>query len=330
VRLLGAAPSPGLFTMTTREYERLPGIFSPGQRVVEAAGTRFEHETRIDSLGYRGSDFPRAKPAGERRVLYAGDSFTYGHNVGDAETLPAQLERMLSEACGPARVINAGVSGTAIAGQDEMIRRGLPLDPDLVVLMYHENDIDELAFSRIWDQLAENRRIKSRFPVSVVYHLLRNSALWNLAQDVRRRLRDHPPQSAEWRADEGREEGPAVADADAPAIVAARAEYAERLRALRDTLGARGIPFVFVLYPHPGSVRDGHGARDYDWIRATAEGLGVPVVDLLPPLRGSGVALETLYLLPDDYHPAPAGFAVAARTVLDSIRVRVPTIACGP
>ena len=161
IHLVGLAPPVGLFTVSAQEYARVPGIFSPNQRVTEGTGTRFVHATRIDSLGYRGPDFPRIKDDGEFRILYVGDSFTYGHNVADDETLPARLETQLSTVCAEARVINAGLSGSTIVGQDEMALRGLTVAPDLVVLMYHENDIDELIGSRIWSDLAENRRIKS-------------------------------------------------------------------------------------------------------------------------------------------------------------------------
>ena len=96
IQLAGLAPPAGLFTVTAQEYARLPGIFGPSQSVIEGTGTRFAHPTRIDSLGYRGADFPRQKETGEFRVLSVGDSCTYGHNVGDRETLPAQLEMQLS------------------------------------------------------------------------------------------------------------------------------------------------------------------------------------------------------------------------------------------
>lgn len=310
LRITGTAPPPGLFTVTREEYERIPGIFGPSQRVRGGIGSRFEHEARIDSLGFRGADFPRAKPAGEFRVLYVGDSFTYGHNVADEAALPAQLEASLQRVCGQARVVNAGVSGSTIAGQDEMVRRGLAVAPDLVILMYHENDIDELAYSRIWEQLAENRRIKSRFPVSLTYRLLRSSAIWNIAQNVRRGRSFQPAQSAGTR-----EAAEARISDDTTLIDAARAEYVQRLAAITDTLRAHETPFLFVLFPHPESVRESRGGRDYEWIRLAAVGLSLPVVDLLPPLLASTAPIEELFLVPEDYHPSAVGYAVGARSI---------------
>ena len=230
IHLVGLAPPTGLFTVTEQEYARVPGIFSPNQSVTEGTGTRFVHATRIDSLGYRGANFPRRKADREFRVLYVGDSFTYGHNVADHETLPVQLERQLSTVCNKAHVVNAGLSGSTIDGQDEMVLRGLTIAPDLVVVMYHENDIDELMGARIWSGLAENRRIKSRFPASLVYRLLRRSAIWNLALDARRSLLSQPVKS--WAR-------PSPQQAPAEAVEAAQREYSDRLSAVADTL--RGL-----------------------------------------------------------------------------------------
>ena len=303
IHVAGLAPPAGLFTVTAREYARIPGIFGPNQRVTEGTGTRFAHPTQIDSLGFRGPDFPREKESGEFRILYVGDSFTYGHNVADGETLPAQLERQLSTTCVRTRVINAGLSGSTIVGQDEMALRGLTVSPDLVVLMYHENDIDELMGPRIWSQLAENRRIKSRFPVSLLYQLLRRSALWNLAQDARRSVFLHPVKS-----------GVRPSDRQAPpaAVEAAQREYGDHLSALADTLRKLEVPFVFALFPHPESVRSGRGGRDYDSIRAIARSLGVPTVDFLETLQRANASVEDAFLVPEDYHPSARGHEIAA------------------
>lgn len=56
-------------------------------------------------------------------MIAVGDSFTAGSEVADAETWPAQLERLID---GP--VINAGVGGY---GTDQMILRSESLLPVL-------------------------------------------------------------------------------------------------------------------------------------------------------------------------------------------------------
>lgn len=321
LRVLGLAPPPGLFTVTESEYQRLPGTFSPGQRVTANEGTPFEHVTSINQLGYRGANFPRTKPPGQSRVLYAGDSFTWGHNVNDGETTPARLQAWLEDRCGPTVVANAGLSGTSILAQEAIIERGLVIDPDAVVLMYHENDIDELMHSRIWDQLAANRRAKSRFPVSVLYPVVRSSALWNMAQHVRRVVHFRDKDAARTRDVQNDEDG-------SIAVERARAEYRARLEAIKETLDERGIPIVFVAFPHPESVTEGRGGRDYDWILAAARDLDLPVLDLLRPLQNAPLTVPEAYLVPDDYHPSPAGHAFAATVIGEFLMAEVGASFC--
>ena len=313
LRTLGLAPPPGLFTVTEAEYQRIPGIFAPNQRATANPGTRFEHVTTINALGYRGSDFPREKPPGQVRVLFAGDSFTWGHNVDDDATTPARLQANLEARCVSAVVANAGMSGTTILAHEAMISRGLAIDPDVVILMYHENDIDELIYSRMWEQLSANRRTKSRFPLSLVYPVVRTSALWNLAQDARRRFHFRKQDTARTR-DVARD---AQEDSESESVQRARAEYRVRLEAIGTTLADTGIPFLFVTYPHPNSVTAGEGGRDYAWVTETARELGLSVLDLLPLLRNGPLTVEQAYLIPDDYHPSEAGHAFAATVIAD-------------
>ncbi|MBK7905607.1 MAG: hypothetical protein IPJ78_03495 [Gemmatimonadetes bacterium] len=99
---------------------------------------------RINSLGYRGPEIPREKPPGEYRVVMIGDSFTFGDYVDDHETLPAKLEEALRADCAAVRAINAGVMNTTIDSHAQMAERALALEPDLVVLTFYENDVDDL------------------------------------------------------------------------------------------------------------------------------------------------------------------------------------------
>jgi hypothetical protein len=63
----------------------------------------------IDAEGCR-SNGPDPRPPGERELLTVGDSFTFGDQVGDADTWPAALQRLLAT---PVR--NAGVFGYSFA-----------------------------------------------------------------------------------------------------------------------------------------------------------------------------------------------------------------------
>src|SRR6185503_2752348 len=83
-------------------YDGLPGVRG-----------RFHGQTVThNSQGNRGPEAAFAKPSGVRRVVVIGDSQAWGYGVGDDETIPAQLQRLLNEAGGARyEVLNLGVGG---------------------------------------------------------------------------------------------------------------------------------------------------------------------------------------------------------------------------
>jgi hypothetical protein len=70
----------------------------------------------------------------------------------------------LADHCAGGRVINAGVGGTTIDGEREMIRRGLALRPDIAVLMFYDNHIAALVAPTLGEIMTENRRKIHHFP----------------------------------------------------------------------------------------------------------------------------------------------------------------------
>jgi lysophospholipase L1-like esterase len=101
-------------------------------------------EIRINSLGLRGEEVARRKPAGCFRVLCMGGSTTFdGFNGGDIHW-PLLLERKL-QARFPGRkieVLNAGVNGWSTAHSlTHFLFDGLALEPDLVIVHHSVNDL---------------------------------------------------------------------------------------------------------------------------------------------------------------------------------------------
>lgn len=88
----------------------------------------------VNSHGARGTaEFPLAKPAGEKRIVVVGDSFTFGEGVADADVYTSIMEEILDGV----RVINLGVLGYGTDQQYLRLRReGFTFDPDLVILAF--------------------------------------------------------------------------------------------------------------------------------------------------------------------------------------------------
>lgn len=308
LRISGLAPTGGLATVTQAEFDRVPGLFSPGQRLVDRVVPSLPYPVTIDSLGYRGTpDFPRTKPQGEVRVLMLGDSFTFGYLVPDDSTLPALVQAALQSRCtDPIRVINAGVGGTTIVAASRLAQRALPLGIDLAILTFTENDVGDLA-QPIWYQLEANRTAKSRFPLSLVYPVARQTALWNLLLKVRATwAARHAPRIAPQSGGESRSDS---------LTAALRAGYADSLSALRDTLRRHGTPLLFVAFPSHLTVYGKASGEQVTWVTSLARDLGIPTSDLTASLRADGRGEEALYLLPVDGHPSVAGYALTAPVI---------------
>lgn len=305
LRLFGLAPTEGLATVNTTDFARIPGIFAPNQRLVVRQIRALPYHVAIDSLGYRGSPFARAKPPGETRILIVGDSFIHGDFVDNESTLPAQLERVLGQQCHNVRVINAGLGGSTIVDHRQIIARSLVLSPDLVIVGFSENDVSDLARpTPMWEQLRQNRALKSRFPMSLVYEPLRNTALWNLALAVRGRLNAR-------RGADVAPGAPITSDSDR-GVARLRERYQEELLAIRDSLRAHEIPLVFAAFPAHLTVSGSWTPDQLRWAVNMASTAGILSFDLLPPLQELRLPAESLFLLPHDGHPSPRGYGVGA------------------
>jgi hypothetical protein len=95
----------------------------------------------VDASGVRANGQP--DPRGARRIVTVGDSFTFGDEVDDHETWPAQLEIILQE-----KVVNAGVFAYGI---DQAYLRAVRLldvyDPSVVVLAFISSNINRSELS---------------------------------------------------------------------------------------------------------------------------------------------------------------------------------------
>lgn len=108
--------------------------------------------TRTNALGYRDKDFDIKKKAGEKRILFLGDSFILGFGVKDDGVVTSILEDKLKKSgtvnfLSGARVINAGYAGGF--GPDgyylHLKNEGMKLTPDLVVFsIFVFNDFSDM------------------------------------------------------------------------------------------------------------------------------------------------------------------------------------------
>lgn len=181
---------------------------TPNLRDVEASGARVSSNSR-GARGVREHAIP--KPAGTRRVLVFGDSFSFGEEVGDDETFAAGIERRL-----PATdVVNLAVHGWA---HDQMLIRlredGAAYQPDVVLLGYAPWDDERNLLSfrdyakpsfTLQDGRLELHGVPVPLPAEVLAREPWRSKLLDLAGLAVRRLR--------WRHGDLKEQRRTITDA---------------------------------------------------------------------------------------------------------------------
>jgi hypothetical protein len=142
------------------------------------AGTFQGVELRFNELGLR-DDPIGPKPAGEYRIVLLGDSQTMGWGVERKDTWPVLLQQILRERLGrPIRTINTGVISYETRQEYRyLMRSGWDLQPDAILLMYMDNDID--ISDAPYDPWTE-QSLHDKTPSQVAALLLRRTRLAQL------------------------------------------------------------------------------------------------------------------------------------------------------
>jgi len=115
-------------------------MLRPGAEIISKG-----RSININSLGYRGPEFPSQKTPGRVRVVCIGGSTTFDVKVtDDAKSWPAQLERVLREVHdrNDVEVINGGTNGYAMPRTlIDLALRTLDIGPDVVICYPGVNDV---------------------------------------------------------------------------------------------------------------------------------------------------------------------------------------------
>lgn len=146
------------------EYDsQLGWVNMKNRRALDRYGIN-KHATH-NSLGLRATqEYTAAVPARRYRMIFLGDSFTYGVDVGDEGTFVAQLESLASSI----EVVNMGVAGYGI---DQMylwyMREQTRFAADLLVLAFIEDDLRRMKLSAFLTQNPKPRLLLSGDTITV-------------------------------------------------------------------------------------------------------------------------------------------------------------------
>ncbi len=293
---------------------------------------------RLNSFELRDVEFPRARPAGQRRILCLGDSTTSGAGLAAEETYPKQLERLLNPEGGPKPwlVINAGGQGSSISGLTEFLKeKGLAFGPEAVVLAFSPTMVSVAGRNSSSPAPKETLTRRLQRAELALHAQLTSSYLYALFDaNLRRRLyrmgvirdrMDHP-------------EGALLAYAfDVPGVQKEEVEQAyrtleEELSALKRLLDDRGMPLIVLGIPSrfriSESPRDNERGYNLSLVRIeptqrVADLCGrakIPFVDLRPVLRNlrermlrGELPWDDLYIPTDYVHLNTTGMKEAAK-----------------
>ncbi len=272
----------------------------------------YQHLVEVNAHGLRGAEIG-AKAEGTMRVLALGDSLVYGQGVGEAETLPAYLQEILTERDPQGRrweVINGGHRGYHTLQEIGLFEElGAELQADVVVLFWFWNDLSENDIVEQYEALSKMGVVSFDTHDTVegwarvrwqLTEWVRRSALVMFVHDARKRLEETPwPQKM---FDDG---------------LARLGPYLGRLKAQAATLNCRP---VFVAIPDANLLIGEHQSA-----APSAKALGLAgekelaPLDLLPAMLEFSNDGESLPVIPYDGHYLPEANRAMAEAVADHL-----------
>ena len=307
------------------------------------------YTVQTNALGFRGPEITLEKPAGTARIIALGDSVTDGFYVDNPDTYPVQLEQSLRKSGHAVEVVNAARGGASIDREIAIFDRlCAPLNPDVVVLAFVANDIDDLrGVPR--ENLVRPDATWEETDVDSEALLAASTAVGELILDLSLRARFE-----NYRRFDRVTGGPG----DDRYAIPGNTDYAENLRIFmdrhvrrndsilgydtfdeaqkatidnylyaleffRDRCMATGAQLVFVYTPGYNEVHDPASPRLLrDRLQEGCARLDISFLDLTPYCR-EAVKEGPITLAPLDFHPNPRGNRIMAEAIAAFLKAGV-------
>lgn len=267
----------------------------------------------INAAGIRDrDDITFDKPAGQRRLVCLGDSFTFGWGVRDEDGWARQLETGLRTGGQDIRTVNCGAAGALCIDEYEwgLRNRFGKFQPDAVLVTICLNDLIPSSGLfvqgpapdtglRLLDliQGAMGKTPLELDPKQDWVGLLKS--LPRKAGEDAKMYGDDKPYEAMW----------------------AQGTPQRSLRAMKAWCEERKIPLMVVLWPFLQGLGP---ARTYPFdslhreVASDCEKAGIPFLDLRPALQSTNQ--EDLWVTPGDMHPNPTAQQLAVPSLLEFVR----------
>ncbi|MDT8391021.1 MAG: SGNH/GDSL hydrolase family protein [Lentisphaeria bacterium] len=273
----------------------------------------------VNPTGFRGPAFT-PKPADTFRMVFLGDSFTFGEGVHNHDTYPEVAARLLRKDGRRTESCNLGVGGYNTTQAANVLKLfGFDLDPDVVILGYTLNDAEPPLFQvdpktgqpvrRAREARIEAEGAPQKPPDSPLYRLRLARMVWQF-----RRQRHLTKQTIDYYQSMHAPDNPG------------RIESERALREIISQCRERGIPCVVVMFPLMYNLSDDYPfAGIHQRIGQVVAEAGGRFIDLLPALKDQNA--RKLIVHPTDQHPNEKAHAAAGKLVAEDI-LKMPTMTC--
>jgi lysophospholipase L1-like esterase len=267
----------------------------------------------VNPSGFRG---PAIKPKQENtsRLVFLGDSFTFGEGVRNEDTYPEVTARLLRNSEKQVESCNLGVGGYNTSQEADVLNMfGFDMQPDAVILGFTLNDAEPSLFQLDPQSGKPVRRTREAFieaesgvsrrpPDSPIYHLRLSQVIWQ--SQKRRQL---TKQTVDYYLSINSPDN------------AGRKESERSLREIISQCRERGIPCIVVMFPLLYTLSDDYPFTDiHRQVGEVVRDAGGRYIDLLPALKGMDA--RELVVHPTDQHPNEKVHAIAGQLVADEIR----------
>ena len=308
--------------MTMIQPSSLPGI--PYEMQPHLDGIFAKHPMVTDSLGMRGPELAPNRQPGTLRIVGLGDSVMLGWGVSYDETALTRIGRLLADSTGrPVETANTGCPSYNTAVETAVYRlKGRQLKPDLVVLIFLENDFG-------FPGLMLEPVVRSTLRKSYLREQLRKQVVpfWREANEFEQNVgfistRHFDAMRGKKAEELTPQERWLQTVQEHYTHMTTEVGVRASLKDLADMIRADGAAGIVVYDPIHLTVGDpGSYEKKAGWVVATAREFGLEAVDMTPVferfLRDAGLQRmeQALWVSPSDWHPNAEAHRLIAETV---------------
>ncbi len=279
----------------------------------------------FDSDGGLESDSIQRHDKSREKILFLGDSITYGYGIDTEYTFVEVIDNMIPDI----NAINLGVPGySSYQGYKMLLKHGIKMKPDIIVVAFNYNDRRYVLFPANIDSDKKFQAIVRQNMYDRINRSLKRFALYRLMHAILSGSSENTAyREIEWT-------GKIDMDTIFPRV--SKESYRKNLENIADTASENGIRVIFMLlYDNPEFVDKIRKGREmlrsakYDEavnmlkpeVRPDNKFSALARVYLARALIGKGLNEEaqSIYILDDAYHSASGGTPISLDDEYNSI-----------